>query len=265
MRAPDLARPWQTAGTDAAEEIASVSRRYQPKAGFWIRTWVIILYPLVGLVFRIRYRYLDRVPPPDQGGVIIAVNHLSHVDTLLMARLVWQAGRIPRFMIKSGVFGWPVIGRMMHGAGQIPVSRGTVDAAQSLHDAVAAIERGEAVVIYPEGTTTKDPQNWPMQAKTGIGRLVLLTPDTPVVPVGQWGAHRMGASLRRFGRRRTALAAVGESLDFTRYRGVAPGQRVQRQITDEIMTAIRDQVAELRGEPAPDRFFVPARKYVDKL
>jgi 1-acyl-sn-glycerol-3-phosphate acyltransferase len=121
------------------------------------------------------------------------------------------------------------------------------------------------VVIYPEGTTTKDPQNWPMQGKTGIGRLVLLTPDTPVVPVGQWGAHRTGTfSLRGLGRRRTASAAVGEPLDFSRYRDVAPGQRVQRQITDEIMAAIRDEVAELRGEPAPEKFFVPNRKYVDR-
>jgi 1-acyl-sn-glycerol-3-phosphate acyltransferase len=242
-----------------------VSRLHKPKAGFWIRAWVALLYPLVGLVFRIRWRHLDRVPPPEAGGVIIAINHVSQVDTVLMARMVWQAGRVPRFMIKSAVFDWPVIGRMMSGAGQIPVSRGTVDAARSLDDAVAAIGRGEAVVIYPEGTTTKDPQNWPMQGKTGIGRLVLLTPDTPVVPVGQWGAHRTGTfSLRGLGRRRTASAAVGEPLDFSRYRDVAPGQRVQRQITDEIMAAIRDEVAELRGEPAPEKFFVPNRKYVDR-
>lgn len=242
-----------------------MSRLHKPKAGFWIRAWVIIIYPVIGLVFRIRWRHLDRMPPPEAGGVIIAVNHISQADTLLMARLVWQAGRVPRFMIKSGVFGWPVIGPMMRGAGQISVSRGTVDAAQSLHDAVEAIERGEAVVIYPEGTTTKDPDSWPMQGKTGIGRLVLLVPDAPVVPVGQWGAHRMGGpSLRRFGRRRTARGAVGEPLDFSRYRGVAPGQRIQRQITDEIMTAIRAQVADLRGEPAPEKFFVPNRKYVDK-
>ncbi|HEU5265946.1 MAG TPA: lysophospholipid acyltransferase family protein [Jatrophihabitans sp.] len=243
-----------------------MSRLHKPKAGFWIRTWVVLIYPVIGLVFRIRWRHLDRVPPPEAGGVIIAVNHISQVDTLLMARLVWQAGRVPRFMIKSGVFGWPVIGPMMRGAGQISVSRGTADAAQSLHDAVEAIGRGEAVVIYPEGTTTKDPDSWPMQGKTGIGRLVLLTPDTPVVPVGQWGAHRTGRrSLRRFARRRTASGAVGEPLDFSRYRDVAPGQRVQRQITDEIMTAIRAEVAELRGEPAPEKFFVPNRKYVDKL
>ena len=62
-------------------------------------------------------------------------------------------------------------------------------------------------MIYPEGTTTKDPDNWPMQAKTGIARLVLASPDTPVVPIGQWGPHKMGGfHISRLGRRRTSLA-----------------------------------------------------------
>jgi 1-acyl-sn-glycerol-3-phosphate acyltransferase len=242
-----------------------VARLHKPKAGFWIRTWVVILFPITSLLFRLRWRHLDRIPAPAQGGVLIAVNHVSQIDTVLMARLVWSSGRIPRFMIKSGVFGWPVVGYMMKGSGQIPVARGTTDAARSLHDAAAALERGEAVVIYPEGTTTKDPDNWPMQAKTGIARLVLLSPHTPVVPIGQWGPHRMGGfSVERLGRRRTSYASVGQPLDFSRYAGQTPGAKLVREITDEIMTAIRTEVADLRGEPAPDQFFVPDRKYVDK-
>lgn len=242
-----------------------MARLHKPKAGFWIRTWVIILFPVTSVFFRMRWRHLDRMTPPAQGGVLVAINHLSHADTILMARLVWSSGRVPRFMIKAGVFGWPVIGYMMKGSGQIPVRRGTTDAAQSLGDAVAALERGEAVVIYPEGTTTKDPDNWPMQAKTGIARLVLLSPDTPVVPVGQWGPHRMGGfHISRFGRRRTSVASVGEPLDLSRYRGKEPTAEILREITDEVMAAVREQVAEVRGEPAPAEFFVPSRKYVDK-
>jgi 1-acyl-sn-glycerol-3-phosphate acyltransferase len=242
-----------------------VSRLHKPKAGFWIRLCVVILYPLDGVLFRLRWRHLDRVPGPDKGGVIIAVNHISQIDTVLMARVVWQSGRIPRFMIKAGVFEWAGVGKIMKGAGQIPVHRGTTDAAQSLREAVTALERGEAVVIYPEGTTTKDPRGWPMQGKTGIGRLVLLSPETPVVPLGQWGVQRMGGlSLKRLGRRRTHQLSVGEPLDLRRYRGAPASQTNQRLITDEIMGAIRDQVAELRGEPAPEEFFVPARVYVDK-
>ncbi len=242
-----------------------MARLHRPKAGFWIRAWVIILYPITSLLFRMRWLNLERMPAPEQGGALIAINHLSHADTIVMARLVWSSGRIPRFLIKGGVFEWPVIGRMMSGAGQIPVYRGTVDAAQSLEHAVAALERGEAVVIYPEGTTTKDPDNWPMLARTGIARLALAAPDVPVLPVGQWGPQRMrGLSLTRFGRRRPCLASVGEPLDLSRFRGKEPSAALLREITDEIMSAVRDEVAVVRGERAPSSFYVPTTTYLDR-
>src|SRR3954452_3893210 len=122
-----------------------MSRLHRPKAGFWIRLCVVILYPFDALLFRIRWRHLDRVPPPARGGVIIAMNHVSILDTVLMARLVWDSGRIPRFLIKSGVFSVFGMGRIMRGAKQIPVYRGTEDASQSLREAVVALEAGEAV------------------------------------------------------------------------------------------------------------------------
>lgn len=243
-----------------------MSRLHKPKAGFWIRTWVAILYPLDGLFFKIRWRNLERIPSPEQGGVIIALNHVSQVDTVLMARMVWQSGRVPRFMIKAPVFGWPIVGFMMKGAGQIPVYRGTSDASASLRDAVSALANGEAIVIYPEGTTTKDPDSWPMQAKTGIARLVLLSPHTPVVPVGQWGAHkRRGKKAERgwFGRR-VASVLVGEPMDMSKYADAEPTAATLRQVTDEIMAEVRVQVAELRKETAPPEFFKPERVYVDK-
>jgi 1-acyl-sn-glycerol-3-phosphate acyltransferase len=242
-----------------------VSRQHKPKAGFWIRLCVVVLFPIDSLLFRIRWHHLERMTPPSEGGVIIAINHVSHVDTVLMARFVWQSGRVPRFMIKAGLFDKPILGQIMTGAGQIPVQRGTTDAASSLDDAVTALERGEAVVIYPEGTTTKDPANWPMEGKTGIARLVLLCPDIPVVPVGQWGAQkRTGLSFERFLKRRTCEASVGEPLDLSPFRGAEPEAATLREITDTIMSAVRDEVAVLRGEPAPEEFFKPAKKYVDK-
>ncbi|MGH8962484.1 MAG: lysophospholipid acyltransferase family protein [Jatrophihabitantaceae bacterium] len=241
-----------------------MSRLHKPRAGFWIRLCVVILYPLDALLFRIRWHNLDRMTPPDQGGVIIALNHLSHVDTVLMARFVWQSGRVPRFMVKAGMFSQPVVGRILRGAEQIPVRRGTEDAARSLGEAVSALAHGEAVVIYPEGTTTKDPDNWPMLAKTGIARLVLLSPDTPVIPVGQWGAQkRQGMSLERFVRRRTAQASVGRPVDLRRFRGAKPTTQTLREITDTIMREVRDEVALLRRDPAPTEFFRPDRTYVD--
>ena len=82
-----------------------------------------------------------------------------------MARLVWQSGRVPRFMIKAGVFGKPVLKQIMYGAKQIPVYRGTSDAAESLRDAVTALGQGEAIVIYPEGTISQDPSSGRCKAR----------------------------------------------------------------------------------------------------
>ena len=242
-----------------------MSRLHTPKAGFWIRFCVLVIYPFVGLLFRLRWRHLERVTTPRDGGVIIAINHISIIDTLVMARLVWQSGRVPRFLIKSAVFHQPLLGRIMQGAKQIPVYRGTDDASAALRDAVTALGAGEAVVIYPEGTVTRDPAQWPMRAKTGIARLVLLCPDVPVVPVGQWGAQRRPGVpwWRRLGRR-TASASVGHPLDLTRFRGAEPTGDVLREITDTIMDAVRAEVAALRGQPAPAQFFRPEHRSVDR-
>ncbi len=233
-----------------------MSRLHKPEAGFWIRACVMLLYPIDSLLFRIRWRGLDRVPAPDRGGVIIAINHISHIDTILMARLIWQSGRVPRFMIKSSLFDKPVLGTIFRGARQIPVYRGTADAADSLRDAVTALRAGECIVIYPEGTITRDPEQWPMQARTGIARLWQLAPEIPVVPVGQWGAQQRRGPRRRSEllRRRTSRAIVGSPVDLARFAD-DPRPEAVREVTDAIMTSVRDLVAELRDEQPPAQFY----------
>jgi 1-acyl-sn-glycerol-3-phosphate acyltransferase len=223
-----------------------MSRAHRPKAGFWIRLCVVIIYPLVSLFFKVRWHNLDRIPA--RGGVLIAVNHISQADTATMARTIWQSGRIPRFLIKSSVFGWPVIGRMMAGSGQIPVYRSSSQAADSLRAAEQALRAGECVIIYPEGTITTDSDYWPMPAKTGVARLALACPEIPVIPMGQWGAHR---TLGRRGRfrpfpRHRHEASVGEPLDLSKYQDVEPTIEVLRAVTDEIMAAVTAQVEWLR-------------------
>jgi len=227
-----------------------MTRAHKPKAGFWIRLCVMIIYPLDALLFTLRWHHLDRIPA--RGGVLIAVNHISQADTATMARMIWQSGRIPRFLIKSGVFGWPIIGRIMSGAGQIPVYRSSSQAADSLRVAEQALRRGECVIIYPEGTITADPDYWPMPAKTGVARLALACPEIPVIPIGQWGAHR---TLARGGRfrplpRHRHEASVGEPLDLSKYHDAEPTPELLRTVTDEIMAAVTTQVEWLRAAEA---------------
>ena len=239
-----------------------MSRLHKPKAGFWIRLSVAVLYPFDGIFFRIRWHNLQRMPAPGpraENGVIVVLNHVSHVDTVLMARLIWQSGRIPRFLIKHSVFELPGLGRLMRGAKQIPVYRGSEDAAKSLREAVTALDKGEAIIIYAEGTITKDPAQWPMQAKTGAARLVLLSPSTPVVPIGQWGAQKTKHRTEWL-RRRLVQASVGEPLDMSKYAGRESTAETLREITDEIMAAVTVEVAGLRGEPAPTSYFKPVGK-----
>lgn len=222
-----------------------------------MRFAVILVYPTISLLFRRRWSGLDRIPVT--GPAIVAVNHISYADPLIFARFIWDAGRVPRFLAKVGLFELPFpLGRIVTGAGQIPVHRETADASQALQAAVEALGRGEVVLIYPEGTVTRDPDFWPMQAKTGVARLALLAPGVPVVPVGQWGAQNfLDVYSRRFRPwpRKQVTICAGPPVDLSAWAGNAPDSEVLRQMTDRVMVAIRDLVAEIRGEQPPAEFY----------
>src|SRR5690348_6554201 len=125
---------------------------------------------------------------PRSGGVIVAANHLSYADWAAMALFIHQAGRYPAFLIKSSAFNAKVIGPFLHAAGQFPVNRVSVEAALVLNDAERGLTKGECLIIYPEGTATRDPGLWPMVPKTGVARLAVAT-GAPVIPVAQWGTQ----------------------------------------------------------------------------
>ena len=146
----------------------------------------IVVPPVIRFWVRLDCQGLLNIP--KQGPVIIAANHISYFDPLCLGTFIHTAGRQVRFLAKSELYRNPVLGALLRGAGQIPVYRETRDAHQALVDAVAAMRDGAAVAIYPEGTTTRNPDFSPMAAKSGVARLAALT-GAPVVPVGQWGAH----------------------------------------------------------------------------
>jgi 1-acyl-sn-glycerol-3-phosphate acyltransferase len=110
---------------------------------------------------------------PASGGCVVAVNHVSEVDPMPLAHFLYDNGRIPRFLGKAEVFKVPIAGWILTSAGQIPVYRQTSDAAQAFSAAAAAVEKGECVVVYPEGTISRDPSMWPMVGKSGAARIAL--------------------------------------------------------------------------------------------
>src|ERR1051326_5220332 len=163
---------------------------YRPprKQGSAFRFIVVVLVPLVRLLMKRDWRGGENIPAA--GGVVVAANHISHVDALAFGHFIYGNRRLPPVLAKAGVFNNQVVGGALRAAKQIPVYRDTADAANALRDAIAAVRAGEAIAVYPEGTITRDPGLWPMAAKTGAARIALTT-GCPVIPVAQWGPQEI--------------------------------------------------------------------------
>jgi 1-acyl-sn-glycerol-3-phosphate acyltransferase len=172
---------------------------------------------------------------------------------------------VPHFLAKDSVFKG-LAGTILRAAGQIPVSRGSADARSSISEAQQALADGHVVVIYPEGSVTRDPTWWPMQARTGVARLALTT-DAVVVPVAQWGPQRVhDYHTKKLHLRLRAPAdyLVGEPVDLSDLRaevraGLPLTNDLLRETTDMLMSRVRDLLGELRGENPPDTFYTRPR------
>jgi 1-acyl-sn-glycerol-3-phosphate acyltransferase len=225
-----------------------VARR---RLGFWRRFAVSLVKPLLWVWTRRTWAGMAHLPAT--GGMIIVPNHISHADPLVVGHYLHDAGRWPQFLGKASIFRVPVVGYILRKARQIPVERGTVDAARSLETLVAAVKDGGTVVIYPEGTTTREPDLWPMRGKTGAARLALIT-GAPVIPIAMWGPERMfDPRTAKFNLRpRIPVTVVaGPPVDLRRWAGAAPTKQVLDEMTDQIMHRLRDQLAEIRGGTPP--------------
>jgi 1-acyl-sn-glycerol-3-phosphate acyltransferase len=170
----------------------------------------------------------DRIP--TTGPAIVASNHISYLDPLTLAWLADRRGRRVRFLAKAELFDKAGLGAALRSVHQIPVQRGSQDAAASLVAAVDALRAGECVTVFPEGTISLDLE--PMAGKSGTARLAQES-GVPVTPVGLWGTHRIMFKGRkpkwRWGIAQTAV--LGEPI------AVGPDDDV-REATDRIMSAI---------------------------
>ena len=232
-------------------------RRLQQPKGWAFGLCVAIVEPLLLALTKRRWRGGENIP--ETGGCVLAVNHISHLDPLTCAHFVYGYGRIVRFLAKAELFDIPVLGRIVRSAKQIPVYRLTTDASLSFTAAVSAVEDGECVIVYPEGTITRQPELWPMTGKTGAARIALAS-GVPVIPVAQWGAHRILAPYAKrphlFPRRTIAMTA-GTPTDLDDLRGQPLTPEVLKQATDRIMDDVTRLLEEIRGEQAPAERFDP--------
>lgn len=199
---------------------------------------------------------------PAEGGFVATPNHISYFDPFPVAHYLYDSGCVPFFLGKEAVFRIPVFGRLLTAAGQIPVYRLTGRAMDAYRAAVEAVHQGKCVVIFPEGTLTRDPDLWPMTGKTGAARVALET-RKPVIPLAQWGAQEViapyGKSVRLLPRR-TMHVTAGPAVDLSDLYDRPIDTATLVEATERIMAAITALVEQLRGEKAPvERYDARAR------
>jgi 1-acyl-sn-glycerol-3-phosphate acyltransferase len=230
----------------------------------WFRFGANIVRPILNLIAKRDWRGVENIP--KNGAAIAVCNHISYVDPLLFTHYLYNNGRAPRFLGKASLFRLPIIGRVLLGAGQIPVERETSSASQSLQHAVAFLKAGHLLGVYPEGTLTRDENYWPMKAKTGIARLAILT-QVPVIPCAQWGAQKIlpaySKKLKLFPRTKVIVVA-GKPLDFSKWYGKAEDPVALEEATAFVMSAITKLLEDLRGEKAPAEIFDPKKSQLPR-
>jgi 1-acyl-sn-glycerol-3-phosphate acyltransferase len=243
-------------------EVGEPVARAREKGGPWVALAAAVFYPMTLLLAKRRMEGLENVP--ERGPAMLVCNHVSYLDPVYTAVFVHRAKRVPRFLAKASLWDVPVLGRTLSGSRQIPVSRGSVEAGASLDAARTSFADDGVVVIYPEGTITRDPEGWPMNARSGAARLALDS-DVPVVPVVHWGTLSVYDHYKRRFRpswRTTITVRAGDPvpLDDVRARAREAGPdrdrstevALLRETTDRMMSAVRDLLADVRGEAAPE-------------
>ncbi|MEJ7707454.1 MAG: lysophospholipid acyltransferase family protein [Nocardioidaceae bacterium] len=227
------------------------------KRGWAMALFVMVFRPAMILLTKRDWRGAENVPA--HGGCVVVVNHVSEFDPIPLAHFLYDSGRLPRFLGKAEVFKWPLAGRIFASAGQIPVHRKTENAADALRAAVAAVLHGECVVIYPEGTISRDPGLWPMVGKTGAARISLAT-GCPVIPCAQWGPQEILAPYARTPKlfpRKVMRIQAGAPVDLSDLRAEALTAEKLAVGTARIMAAITSLLEQIRSEQAPAERFDP--------
>jgi 1-acyl-sn-glycerol-3-phosphate acyltransferase len=219
----------------------------------WYGFAAVVLWPPMQVVTGRDWHGGDRLGTAGDGR-IIAANHISWFDPFVLAHFINDNGRSVRILAKSSLFELPLGGQVLKGTGQIPVVRQSGDAAAAVDAAVDAVNAGECILMYPEGTITRDPDLWPMTGKTGVARIALRTRQ-PVIPVAQWGAQEVMGPYRVEANvlpRKTMHVAAGPPVDLADLYDEEPTAEVLAVATTRIMDAITEELAQLRGETPPD-------------
>ena len=188
---------------------------------------------------------------PKEGGVLLAINHLSYVDYLMAGYPSVERGRLTRFMAKREVFDHPIGGPVMRSFHHLSVDRSA--GAASMNQAVERLTGGEVVGIFPEATISRS--FLIKDIKTGSVRIAA-DAGVPLVPVVLWGTQRImtKGKPRDFGRHKTISIEVGPPMYPTGEDAVAETAELKRRMEEMLDRLIRNYPAE---EQPPGAWWVP--------
>ena len=223
------------------------------------RVMAAIAVPFLASVSKLDIRGEENIP--RTGAFVLSPNHYSNIDPMIMGWALWRCGRAPRFLAKASLWKIPVLRFALDKSGQIPVQRaGATRGSAPLDAAARLVEEDGSIIVYPEGTLTRDPDLWPMRGKTGAARLAL-EHGLPVVPAAHWGTQKLlprySKRLHGFPRKRIEVL-FGAPVDLDDLRGRPLDTKTLTEATARIMAAITALVEELRGETAPAERWNPA-------
>lgn len=199
---------------------------------YWIMKHLIV-GPLAKMIFRPWVVGAEHIP--REGGVILASNHLSFIDSvflpLMIERRVYFLAKSEYFSGK-GLKGW-LTKHFMLATGQLPIDRSGGQASEaSLITGLGVLDKGNVLGIYPEGTRSPDGKLY--RGRTGVARMILES-GVPVIPVAMIDTDKAMPIGRKMPRIRRIGTVIGEPLDFSRFQGMQSDRFVLRSVTDEIM------------------------------
>ncbi|TRZ86094.1 MAG: 1-acyl-sn-glycerol-3-phosphate acyltransferase [Streptomycetaceae bacterium] len=231
----------------------------------WFQFGANVIRPLLNLAVKKDWQGGEKLP--KSGAAIVVCNHLSYIDPLTFTHFLFNSGRAPRYLGKMGVFKIPIIGKVIRGAGQIPVDRQSPNAAKAYEHAIAVLKAGHLLGVFPEGTLTRDENFWPMRGKSGVVKLALLT-GAPVIPCAQWGPERVlppySKKIKLFPRTKISIR-VGEPLDFSKWHGKVDDPIALEEATDYVMDEITTLLEGIRSETAPKVKFDPKKSDLPRI
>ena len=214
----------------------------------------VALGPILKALFRPWVEGMDNIP--EEGGAILASNHLSFSDSFF---LPMEMDRRLTFLAKGDYFnGRGIKGKLtaafFKGIHQVPVDRSGGRASEAALEAgVAILKSGELLGIYPEGTRSPDGRLY--RGKTGIARMALEA-GVPVIPVAMINTFDIQPPGQVVPRIMRVGIRIGKPLDFSRYAGMEGDRFVLRSITDEIMY----ELMQLSGQEYVDQYATKAKE-----